>query len=469
LFDQKNAPLADGFAYTHARGRNTPKTTGVDPKGAGRAIIYGAGEYREIVSDGARNVQRDLPVVTSTPQNSLENAEIFNVVTLGADPTGVEDSAPAFRSAAGSNRIILVPPGEYRFASDQPVPLPYTALGKPAVLFQGLTNFHMILTEATITLDPALASAGDSIFMIDRSNNFSVQGGRYSATVLPNVENVAYALENDQNFTFDDITLIGSWGGVGAPFNGNWLVHGLFSNLRLYGVGQCVDFGQVHDVILKSIVAYGAGNSQVGPGQKCFSFLNDALFTGLNFTGKSWSNINEGVRIVDSYATNFEVVFVPAAGSNYVFNGNRLDANPGNPEAGRSAYPVLLYYIPRGQYSSVGFPVSNVVISNNTFTNNGNPATHGSAIFLANRNIVNSDVISDIIITGNVFDNNDNTAISSGSFSNLARVIAFDNIFRGVRQTQHIAPEVASNTPDRDSSLGNLCATNTALCRTDAP
>src|SRR6266436_7073662 len=115
LFDQKNAPLADGFAYTHARGRNTPKTTGVDPKGAGRAIIYRAGEYREIVSDGARNVQRDLPVVTSTPQNSLENAEIFNVVTLGADPTGVEDSAPAFRSAAGSNRIILVPPGEYRF------------------------------------------------------------------------------------------------------------------------------------------------------------------------------------------------------------------------------------------------------------------------------------------------------------------------------------------------------------------
>jgi len=378
-----------------------------------------------------------------TPQSAP--AAVFDVLKLGADPTGVKDSAPAFRLAIGSNREIVVPSGTYRFASDQAVPSPYRALGRPGVLLEGLTNFHIRLTGATITLDPALAAKGDSIYMIDRSDHFSVDGGIYRATVPPSVEVVAYALTNDQHFKFDDLTLKGVWGGIGAPFNGNWLVDGVFTNLKLYGVGQCVDFGQAHDITLTHVVAYGAGNSLTGPGQKCFSFFNDAYFSKFNFTGQHWPNVIDGVKVLDSYISRFEVGFVPSVGSNYVFSHNRLDENLGNPKAGRSGFPVLINYVASGHYSSVGFPVHNVTISNNVFTNNGNHSTHGAAILIANGTIKNDfDVISDINITGNTFDNNNNTAVRANSPRRLAHIVICNNVFRGVDQIHKIAAEVAS-------------------------
>jgi hypothetical protein len=426
LLDRNRPPLANRLAYTYSPARTAPKSTSLD------------------LSHTAANTNRvQLAAIHGRSQGASEPA-VFNVIKLGADPTGAKDSAPAFRLAAGNDRIILVAPGQYRFGSDVAVPSPYTAFGKPSVLLEGLANFRVVLDGATITLDPALAARGDSMFMIDRSSHFSVHGGIYRATVPPDVEVVSYALANDHHFTFNDLTLIGVWGGIGAAFNGNWLAHGFITNLKLYGVGQCVDFGQVHDITVAHVVAYGAGNSPGTPGQKCFSFINDALFNGLNFTGQSWPNINDGVKVINSYITSFESGFVPAAGSHFVFSGNRMDNNLGNPKAARAAFPVLLNYIATGQYSSVGFPVNNVLISDNFFTHNGNPSTHGSAILITNGSIMNSDVMHDITIVGNVFDNNDDTAINASSSKNLTHLVICNNIFHGIDQIYNIASRVAA-------------------------
>lgn len=83
FFDANGRPLAGGFVYFYIPGTTTPKDTWINPDqttlntnpiildAAGRAIIYGAGSYRQVVKDSVGNVIWDqLTSDTSASQVS---------------------------------------------------------------------------------------------------------------------------------------------------------------------------------------------------------------------------------------------------------------------------------------------------------------------------------------------------------------------------------------------------------------
>ena len=99
--DANGKPYAGGFVYTYVPGTNTPKTTWKDNAGsaansqpivldaAGRALIFGDGDYRLVLQDAANNLVYDqwtsstisdamMPVVTAT---SIANAQTLLGIT----------------------------------------------------------------------------------------------------------------------------------------------------------------------------------------------------------------------------------------------------------------------------------------------------------------------------------------------------------------------------------------------------
>lgn len=112
FFDDNGAPLAGGFVYTYVPGTTTPKTTWVDPgltvantnpiqlDSGGRAIIWGSGQYRQVVTDLNGNVIWDQPtgeldfglqldVLTSSQSYILKAAKaVFLAVGAGGGGSG---------------------------------------------------------------------------------------------------------------------------------------------------------------------------------------------------------------------------------------------------------------------------------------------------------------------------------------------------------------------------------------------
>lgn len=99
FFDANGTPLAGGFVYFYIPGSTTPKDTWQDTgqtirnanpvtlDGAGRAIIYGSGAYRQRVTDASGNLIWDqVTSDTSVSQNSWAgtSAGTANAITVSA-------------------------------------------------------------------------------------------------------------------------------------------------------------------------------------------------------------------------------------------------------------------------------------------------------------------------------------------------------------------------------------------------
>lgn len=112
--------LVGGQLFTYAAGTTTPIATYVDStqttQNANPVILNAMGQasvwvdptlrYKFVLQDSAGN-----PIWTKDQINSPPVANWANVLTFGADPSGVSDSSAAFQNAANSGaRFILVPP-----------------------------------------------------------------------------------------------------------------------------------------------------------------------------------------------------------------------------------------------------------------------------------------------------------------------------------------------------------------------
>jgi hypothetical protein len=102
FFDDAGEPLAGGFVYHYIPSTTTPKTTWVDAAAttantnpvildsAGRATIFGNGQYRQILVDALGNTIWDqetgIPGVTPTITGSRGgNAALASLLTALAD------------------------------------------------------------------------------------------------------------------------------------------------------------------------------------------------------------------------------------------------------------------------------------------------------------------------------------------------------------------------------------------------
>ncbi len=395
-------------------------------------------------------------LITSTGSNtarSLANrfTDTINVLDYGADPTGVTDSAPAFRSALGSNRKIIISSGTYLLNSSQTAP--YTAFDPPAVLVQSFTNFAIEGYGATIIIGNSIALS--SAFHFDKCNNFSlngitIQGNKTGLT--SGQENTALAFTSIVNFKIRDIHTTSGFGGVGAPIVGDWWVNGVFENFVSDTAGIGIDCAYIKHVTFRNVKMIGAdytgtsGNANIGT--TGFSVIVDPVNSGNNFTGVSYTETD------DVHVENCEFSFFTEGGSittgtNYTFSGNNWHDNPGR--SGANSIGLLISYAS----NSTGVPVTNVLISD-TFENNG-VTQAGTALYFNGSVISNSDVISGIIVTNCKFLNNASTAIDAnavtGYLTQFSGIQIYSNLYSGTSQTTNVSVNVAALTAANTSQI----------------
>jgi hypothetical protein len=338
----------------------------------GQGWLYSTGGTTALAASSSPTVNHIT--ATSTTEAStfagpviLGNGPFVDVTFYGADPTGVRDSAPAFRSAVASNRKILVPPGTYLFSSTQSPPC--CAQDNAAVLVQGLTNFEIDGYGATIIIDPSIVLS--SAFAFDQDTNFVVRGLTIHGSrngLSAGQENVGIAATSDVGFRFSDMHFTGNFGGEGAAYEGDWLVNAVFENTQMDTVGQCADTAFLANVTFRNIRATGADTNAATTtgsiGDKCISIINDNFNTAANHSGLAFSETT-GVTIDNVSATNFSAGANIASGLNFDLSNNHWYSNPGLGAA--KGLGVYIHYINGGSFSSVGVPPQNITIHGDTF------------------------------------------------------------------------------------------------------
>jgi len=292
---------------------------------------------------------------------------VVNVVQLGADPTGVADSAPAFRAAITSNHRVVVPAGHYRFKST--VRPPCCAMDRAAVLVTGQVNFTVTgQGPVTIFADPSIALS--SLFHFDQDRHFSLtdltlRGDRTG--LGPNEENVGITFTSDTNISVQGLTVQGGFGGEGAGIAGDWLVRARFSRLTFDGVGQCLDVAFLSVVSIDHLIGRGADAAGGrGGGAKCVSVVNDKPNAATNHTGIAFDATN-GVQVRDSDVSGFAVGAYLASGTNFSFSGNAWHDNA---MAGGKGIGVFVQRVASGPFASDGYPPGRIGITGDRFEKN---------------------------------------------------------------------------------------------------
>ena len=378
-------------------------------------------------------------------------ADVVNVLDYGADPTGVADSAPAFRACMGSNRTIVVPKGTYLFNSLLAIPSPYVAFMPPCVLAEGLTNFSIEGYGATIKL--GTGGNRSTVFMFDRCSNFALSGltiqgdrtglGLSRATdIAPHSiaadPNVGIVVLSGVNFTLQDLHMTGIYV---YCLQGDWWVNGVVRNVTIDSSIYAFDIAYLNRVLIDDVDMTGsdltAVNSTAHPGSCGFSCIVDPNNAPYNYTGLAFTE-TQHVTLRNCRASNFVTGMMTNSGIYWTLQGNRWHLNPGV-----GANIGIGVYLNYDATSGVGVPVANVVISGDTFANNG-ATVAGSAILFANPG--GSDFTSDVTIVGCLFDSNNNTAISAylGANSNIRRLQSIGNTFTGASQTTGIHANILS-------------------------
>jgi hypothetical protein len=345
----------------------------------------------------------------------------------GADPTGIKDSARAFRACITSNTLVVVPPGNYRFKSTVSPPAYLNAFLDPAVLVTGLSNFAIFGYGATITIDASISTS--TAFQFDQSSNFEVDG----LTVNPSAtggNSSGISLSNAVNFKIRDITF--GPGLTSQAFYGDWLVNGAFEHITIVA-GACFDMAYLRNVKFDDVNANVPSPPSSGT---CWNAINDPINSGANRTGVSFGK-NDGVTVTRFNVSGYATGALVSAGLNFTFAGNHWHDNPGTSSA--SGIGIFIDYRNGGSFSSVGSPVTGVVIDGDDFSNNGS-AGNGRGILIDSSAIANSDQIAGIIIKNSIFNNNNGYGIDLTTTSHTATLgLGQGNVFHGASQTTNVS------------------------------
>jgi hypothetical protein len=387
-------------------------------------------------------------------------ADIVNVKDFGAVGNGVADDTAAIQAAVnsiGSNGATLFfPAGQYYLNT-----LQYSAYaGKPfgpnILLVQNKSNFKIVGYGASFIVGnnavqgpPSLGqpNAAASVFAIDKCTNFYVYGLRIvgNRTGLSfNQENGAFVLTSCVNFNISDITISGNFGGIGAGLIGDWMVDGSFNNIRMEKVGIMADVAYLQNVVFNNVIGYGAdtnGNSGSGQvGQKGFSLVNDPLNESINFTGVSYTFSNN-VSYLNCTAVNFNVGAIITSGQYISFDSCNFTVNTGS--GSTQAKGISVGYDPSGNFTSVGFPVQNLLVNSCNIFNNGTNVS-GYGIFIDAVTVTAPDVLKNFLIGNTFVNNNATTGIEISSTTNIQNVTVINNSFSGSSQVANYGSNILS-------------------------
>ena len=328
------------------------------------------------------------------------------------------DAAPAFRSAIVSNQHVVAQ-GNFTLASTQTSSYPVT--GAIGVHVVGQTNFVLDLSGATISASNAITSglSGPSYFQFDGDTNYAVYGGTFVGNQTGKTSGGTIAIQsfNDVNFLYKGQNFTGDWySNYGVPFDGDYLVNGLFEGANMPNVTSCFDFGFIQNVTFKDFVATGKYAS--GEGVSCVDVVYDVPLVGTNTTGFTITD-STNVNVANGHASNFATGWYVASGAYYTFANNYWFSNLGT--AGTAGVGGGIFYNPSGTASSVGHPPNYVNIIGDHYIGNGNATAGGQGIAIASGAIANGDVIQGVYINA-AFENNVSQAIEATSTSHLADV-----------------------------------------------
>jgi hypothetical protein len=385
------------------------------------------------------------------------NPVYTNVVTVcGADPTGVADSAPAFRACLASNSIMVVPPGTYNFCSTVSPPAYLAAYLNPAVLVQSMSNFEIIGYGATINVCNAIAYS--TVFQFDQDTSFSFRGFQInpnSAGLTGMQTSTGVSLSNDINFHIEDISF--GPGLTAQAFYADWIINGSFEHINIVA-GDCVDFAFMLHISFDDWNANGGTSGQV-----CFDVVNDVVNAGNNRTGVAYTQTDD-ITVTRFNITNYNSPIYLTTGRHMKFSHNYIHGNPGGHGGAGVGLGYDIQYINGGSFTSVGVPPFGIVIDGDIIATNG-AVNAGEGILIDPSAIVNSDTISDISINNTIFDNNTNTGIAATTATALTNVsFGAGNIFSGASQTQTMnAPFIAAAS---SSTLPRPPTTNTGATYT---
>jgi hypothetical protein len=384
---------------------------------------------------GSVTAAQDAQIFGSHGSVSVSTAPYVSVAWWGASASAV-NSGPAFQAAGGSNRVIFVPPVSSCYIFNSAPTRPYSTLNPTSVWWKGFSNFKVEGYGACIKEGTAVINLYNMI-MFDQDSDFTVAGleffGNQTASwVTPaTMENSAISMMSLVRATFRDLKFTGSWGGIGAPFVGDYIVTSVFENLKMPSVGICFDVAFLLHSTMNRINAVGSQGAG-GKGMKCLSIIYDTRNLGINKTGHEFSD-TDGLSFTNSDISNFENPAVISSGINYRFSGNKWHHNP---TVGTLKPPasVLFYYFNGQPYSSVGHPVQNVTIDGDIFRNNG-MATGALAVGIGAAAIANSDAMNGFTIANSIFDNNMDTAVGADTTNHISNIsIKSSNRFSGPKQ-----------------------------------
>jgi hypothetical protein len=355
------------------------------------------------------------------------------VVSCGADPTGVLDSAPAFRACIASNTLLIVPPGTYNFCSTVPPPSYLTFFLNPSVLIQSVNNFAIFGYGAVINVCPAIAYS--TPFQFDQSTNIAFKG----LTINPSSEGLTggetstgVSLSNVVGAHVEDITF--GPGLTAQAFYMDWVVNAVFNHITIVA-GNCFDTGFLLHVKFDDV------NQTAGAaGLQCFDIVNDTPNAGANRTGISYAETDD-VSVTRFNASGNNTGAYITTGKHIKFSNNVWHDNPGGQGGAGDGVGIFIQYLNGGTFTSVGVPPTGIVIDSDVFFNNG-AVNAGQGILFDASQIINSDAISNVIINNSVFDDNTATGIASTGTTHYSNIsIGAGNVFSGPNQSVAMNPD----------------------------
>jgi hypothetical protein len=345
------------------------------------------------------------------------NPAVVNVLQYGADPTGVADSGPAFRAAVGSNRVIVIPPGNYLFKSSV-----FDSIVNPnpaalqAIAISSQSNFTIFGYGATLTMDASIAAT--PFFGIADCTNFNILGIRFepsSSGLGPSDFNSCIGMISCVQFNISDIY-------VGThlknqAFFGNYLVNGVLRHWHMSG-GQGVDIANVLHCLFDGWNADGFSTVPNASGLWFGNNMDLATNPLRNHTGYT-INETDHLTISRCNISNYTTGVFISSGHNIKVIDNTFHDMPGT---GVGPVGIYLTYNNGGNGDSTGHPLKGVQIIGNTFITIGHTTT-GEGILIDPAAIVNADVLSDVIITNNHFSDIVNAGVIETSNSHLVNFV----------------------------------------------
>lgn len=339
FFDGNGTPLAGGSVAFYAPGTTMPKNTWQDSGEtilntnpvildlAGEALIYGSGQYRQVVKDSNGNLIWDqltqdavsasgistaMQPITSASSTALGMALLgglqgVNVAAYGAVGDGVTDNSSAFQLALAAlptgGGILYIPPGTY-----------FCGMAITYTMPTSTTSISIIGSGPETTILKFGATDGLSISFLGAFNAAHIRDlslittGSNSGVGLKLTQTGA-SIPNPANTAPSDITNVNIRGDVWEGIN-YWT--------------SCVEIASVSDVNFVNDIFVGNGTvaySTVGNGVNIFGSANviavvynfvNCIFNSLG-GGLIYGTWTQGVTVVNSNFTGCGVgIDVPA-------------------------------------------------------------------------------------------------------------------------------------------------------------